>query len=1070
MRKLKFLLTCLIMVSFSLVSAQTKTASGTVFSTEDGQPIIGASVIVKGTTQGTTTNVDGRYSLAVPTSAKTLIISYVGMKSVEVDATSNVVARMEPIVSELSEVVVTAMGLKRSEKSLGYSASTVRNEEINAGKSSSMMTGLQGKVAGLSISQTGGTGTSQKVIIRGVSSFTGSNQPLYVVNGIPMQNDFQGNNGTNNSIDFGNLAADINPEDVESVTVLKGASATALYGSRAANGVIQITTKRGRSGEKLNVVFNGTVTASSVLRVPQTQQTFGQGWPFWDPSENGSWGPKLDGRDHAWGAYSDPDNVIPEAPPANYYPNYKVMKKPFSYIKNNMRDFYETGIEYNNNISISKGYENNAFMLSYGNITSDGIIPTNADLRKSHIFSFRGDSKYKKFTAMYDISYVTKDAKGVSSGQGSDGATMFQEIAQMPVDIPVNALKDYNSQYHNIDNFYTWYAQNPFWVVANNGNEYKDDRIYGKIELNLELIRGLNFVNRLGGDFTNARQNSWNAVAVPRIGTWNDGNKSPEPGTYSEYNSYAGQIDYTSYLNADYQLTTDLRMTGMAGINYNHRAGYGINSYLYGLQKPEWYSLLNGADKPVTSSSIYLRRLLGALAQIDLSYKNWAYLTLSLRNDWSSTLPKGKNSYFYPGVNTAVIITDAIPSLKTNDYLSFLKLRAAWGKTGNDAGVYLTGTNFTPTQVGLGFGSLFTPIAGVLGLTESNRAANSDLKPEMTTESEIGIDARFLNNRLGIDAAYYNKNTKDQIIIATIAPETRYTGQARNIGLVNNQGVELRVWGIPVQTKHFSWETTIVYAKNKSEVKELWAGAKEYVLASAYGVSFKAVKGQPLGVFAVPQAATTTDGKIIVASTGRPLINTSEQKVVGTSAPDFTAGWTNRFNIFNFAFGFVFDMRQGGKFWSNTAELMAFDGNSPLTTFNERQPFIVPNSVKNIGTTAAPNYVENDIPINWQSQYSYYNHSTNTLMYEKMVLNKSFIKLRELSISYRLPKGLFTNTFISSAELSLVGRNLFLWTPKDNVFVDPEATNYGNDLLSDLGEFSAGPTMRNIGGSIKITF
>ena len=1070
MRKLKLFFTCLLMVSISLVNAQTRTASGTVKSAEDGLPIIGAGVYVKGSNQGVSTDMSGRYSISVPTSTQTLVVSFVGMKTVEVDAIQNVEVTLFPIETELGEIVVTAMGLKRSEKSLGYSASTVRNEEINSAKSSSMMTGLQGKVAGLSISQTGGTGTSQKVIIRGVSSFTGSNQPLYVVNGIPMQNDFQGNNGTNNSIDFGNLAADINPEDVESVTVLKGASATALYGSRAANGVIQITTKRGRSGEKLNVVFNGTVTASSVLRVPQTQQTFGQGWPFWDPSENGSWGPKLDGREHTWGAYSDPENVIPEVAPANYYPDYKVMKKPFSYIKNNMRDFYETGIEYNNNISISKGYENNAFMLSYGNITSDGIIPTNADLRKSHIFSFRGDSKYKKFTAMYDISYVTKDARGVSSGQGGDGATMFQEIAQMPVDIPVKALKDYNSQYHNVDNFYTWYAQNPFWVVANNGNEYKDDRIYGKIELNLELLRGLNFINRLGGDFTNARQKSWNAVAVPRIGTWNDGNKSPEPGTYSEYNSYAGQIDYTAYLNADYQLTTDLRMTGMAGMNYNHRAGYGINSYLYGLQKPGWYSLLNGADKPVTSSSIYLRRLIGALAQVDLSFRDWAFMTLSLRNDWSSTLPKGKNSYFYPGVNAAVILTDAIPSLKTNDYLSFLKIRAAWGKTGNDAGVYLTGTNFLPTQVGLGFGSLFTPIAGVLGLTESNRAANGDLKPEMTTESEIGIDARFLNNRFGIDAAYYNKNTKDQIIIATISPETRYTGQARNIGLVNNQGVEIRVWGIPVQTKDFSWESSIVFAKNKSEVKELWAGAKEYVLASAYGVSFKAVKGQPLGVFAVPQAATTTDGKVIVASTGRPLINTSEQKVVGSSAPDFTAGWTNRFNIFNFALGFVFDTRQGGKFWSNTAELMAFDGNSPLTTFNERQPFIVPNSVKNIGTTAAPNYVENDIPINWQSQYSYYNHSTNTVMYEKMVLNKSFVKLRELSISYRFPKNLFTNTFISSAELSLVGRNLFLWTPKDNVFVDPEATNYGNDLLSDLGEFSAGPTMRNIGGSIKITF
>jgi TonB-linked SusC/RagA family outer membrane protein len=1054
------------MIGVALVNAQSKSITGKVISADDGQPIIGATVIVKSTTNGTITDADGVFKVSLQGNAKTLVVSYVGMKTVEVEAANNMTIKLESDALVIDEVVVTAFGLKRSEKSLGFSASTVKNDEITAAKGSTVMGGLQGKVAGLTITSAGGTGSSQKVVIRGITSFSGNNQPLYVINGVPMQNDFQGNNSSNNSVDFGNLASDINPDDVESVSVLKGASATALYGSRAANGVIVITTKRGETGGKLTVTYNGSVTAANVLRVPQNQETFGQGWPFWDPAENGSWGPKLDGRMHEWGAYADQSYAtIPAS-----YADYKIMKKPFSPIKNNMRDFYETGMEYNNSISISGGGQSTSFMLSFGNVTSNGIIPTDADVFKRNIFSFRGDTKYKKFTASYDVNYVKKHITAISSGQGSDGASMFQEIVQMPVDIPLSQLKDYNSMYHNVDNFYTFYAQNPYWVVANNGNEYKDDRVYGKIDLTLELAKGLKWIGRIGGDFTNARQRNWNAIAKPSAGSWNYGYKNEEPGTYQENNSYTGQLDVTSYLNADYSFGDDLRLTGVAGVNYNDRSGYALNSFLYGLSQPNWYSLLNGTDKPLTSSSIYQRRLFGVLGQFDLSYKDWAFVTLSMRNDWSSTLPIGKNSYFYPGVNTSVILTDAVPSLKENNILNYMKLRAAWGQTGNDASQYMTSSVITPTQVALGYGSLYTPIDGVLGLTEGNRAANQALRPELTTEVEFGFEAKLLNNRLGVDATYYNKNTKDQIILATIAPETRFTSQARNIGLVNNQGVELRVSAVPVKTKDFSWDIAVTYAKNTSEVKELWEGAKEYVIFSAYGVNFKAIAGQPLGVFTTPQAATTPDGKVIVASTGRPTIDPVNQKVVGTSAPDFTAGFTNRFTYKGISLGCVIDMRQGGKFWSNTAELMAFDGNSTITTYNERQPFLVPNSVKNIGTTAAPKYVENDIPIGWQAMYSYYNHSTNTVMYEKMVLDKSYIKLREVTLSYVLPKSLFVDKAISSMEVSFIGRNLLMWTPQENNFVDPEATNYGNDLLSDFGEFSAGPTMRNIGGSIKIIF
>ena len=1056
----------LVCVGLQLLQAQTVQITGKVTSSEDGNPIPGVSVVVKGSTIGTTTDFDGKYSLNVPSSATSLAFSFVGLKSQEVaiGGRSSIDVVMEPDVVGLEEVVVTALGIKRSDKSLGFSASVVKSDEITAAKSSSLITGLQGKVAGLTVSSAGGTGTSQKVFIRGVSSFTGSNQPLYVINGVPMLNGFSGNSNTNNSVDFGNQANDINPDDVESVTVLKGASATALYGSRAANGVIMITTKRGQNDGKISVIYSSSITGSEILRTPQTQKNFGQGWPYWDPAENGSWGPALDGREQLWGGYTSEDYTFD---PPSFYAGYEKMKKPFSYIENNMRDFYETGMEYLNTLSISGGNDKNSFAMSYGNTYSNGIIPTDADLYKRNIFSFRGDHKAGKFAANFDVSYVRKDITAASAGQGSDGATLFQELVQMPVDIPLTQLKDYKSIYHNPDNFFTFYAQNPYWVIDNNGNSFQDDRIYGKIELSYEVLKNTKLIGRLGGDFTNARQKSWNAVAKITPGSWNYGHKSDKVGTYDELNTYNGQIDGSGLLQGDYQLSDDFRLNAVGGINYNVRSTYSSDAYLYGLAVPEWYNLSNGSDKPVTTSRKTKRILIGALGQFDLGFKEWAFLTVSLRNDWSSTLPTSKNSYFYAGVNGAVVLTDAIPAIKQGNVLSFAKVRAAWGQTGNDAPIYRTDRNFIPSSVGLGFGNITFPINGVSGITLSNVNGNKDLKPEITTDMEFGADLRFFNNRIGLDVAYYIKNTKDQIISSNVAPETQFTSVTRNVGEVENKGVELRFSVIPVQTKDFEWELTTTYSQNRSKVLKLWDDVKEYPIFSAYGVDFVAIVGEPLGVFKVPQAALSPDGKVIVNTAGRPTIDPVNKKIVGTREPDFILGFNNRFSFKGISLSAVIDYRKGGKFWSNTAELLAFDGNSPITVFNERQPFLVPNSVRQLGDGS---FVENDIPILGTAMYSYYNHSTNTLMYENMVLDKTFMKLRELTLSYSIPKKLLANTPIKGLELSAVGRNLLMWTPETNNFVDPEATNYGNDLLSDFGEFSAAPTSRYFGGNIRITF
>ncbi len=1076
MRKLMMML-CLV-ISIGWAAAQTR-VTGTVVSTDDGQPIIGASVVVKGTSSGTITDSDGKFALTLPANAKVLVFSYVGMQTVELAAKSTMQVQMQSDSRQISEVVVTAMGIKRSEKSLGYAASTVKSDDLTRATPTSVTNGLTGKVAGLNISNSGGTGTSEKVIIRGITSFS-NNQPLYIVDGIPIQNSFMGNAATGQAVDFGNQAGDINPNDVASVTVLKGASATALYGSRAANGVILITTKRGTTDSKIQVEYTGAATVSNILRVPQYQDRFGQGWPLLNQGgtpepglgENGSWGPALDGMMRKWGAPLDANG---------FYSAKGVQRvKPFAFVKNNLRDFYENGLEVNNNLSVTAGNQNASFIFTYNNLSSDGIVPTNVDKYNRNTFSVRGDANYKNFHANIDVNYVRKDIRNVRSGQGgATGATMFQDIIQTPVDISYQDMKDYNNPYNNIDNFYTGYAQNPYWIMANNRSVYQDDRVYGKVELSYDIIPGLKAVTRLGADFTNSLTKSWSAQLTQSTTGWaiNFSNKSI-PGNYEEDNVKYGQLDATAMLTADYNLGAKFRVTGTAGWNLNQRTKYENDAIQGALDVPGWYNLSNGASLPTVNGNVatpeYKRRLIGVFAQGDVSYKDWAFLGLSARNDWSSTLPVGKNSFFYGGVNASVILTDAIKSLNKTP-ISYLKLRAGVGQTGNDANVYLTDNKYLPTQIALGFGNLFMPLSGISGLTVSNTIYSQSLKPEISTELEFGMDLKMFHNRLGLDFAWYNKDTKNQIIVASISPESGYTGKVRNIGKINNKGIETRLYGSPLKSKNFEWELGVTFAKNWSLIKELWGDVTSYQFTSAYDVTYMMMKGQPVGVFQVPAIKKVTDtsspyyGKTIVNSSGLPQIASNEYRTIGSSNPDFTMGFTSTWSYKALALSVVFDYRQGGYFYSNTARMLDWNGNGTNTMYNNRQPFLVPNSVKEVSSGV---YADNDIPLMTTGGIlNYWNYSSsNKGMEGNCVLPRTYVKLREVSLSYTMPKKWFAKTPITNAQISIIGKNLLMWTAAANNFVDPDQSNYGNDLSSNFGEFSASPTVRNFGASLKVNF
>ena len=1038
-KRLLLILSCLFL-SIGYIAAQTTKITGTVVD-DLGEPAIGVSVVVKGTTIGTVTDVDGTFSINLPEGKSTLVFSLIGMKTKEEIASAGMRVALEQDAKVMNEVVVTAMGIQRDQKILGYAATQIKSDEISAAKSGSVMSGLNGKVAGVNISTAGPAGTSQKVLIRGISSFN-NNNPLYIVDGVPITNERSGTD----YVDFGNSANDINSEDVESVTVLKGASATALYGSRAANGVIMITTKRAKN-EKLTVSYDGAFTASNVLRVMQTQDLYGQGWGSWDRAENGSWGPRLDGTIHEWGS----DQLDP------------VMTKPFSYVKDNIRNFYKTGSELNNVLSVRYGTDKLGLYASYGNVTSNGTLPNNGDTYSRNTVSLRGNAKWNKLSVDVSINYARKDIRRTEQ--------MEMELLQHAVDVDYSAMKDYNDERYNLDNYYTFYATNPYWMIDNNYYLYQDNHTYGKIEASYELLKGLKATARMGGDFLNYNRENINAKTSFTPGSYSDlGGATPQNGYYSNYSFNRDQLDATAFLSANYEIS-DFSVSGTAGWNLNQRT-YGYNGgYVSGLDVPGWYHLQNTTSAAVSEQYNERRRLIGLFGQAELGYKNFIYLNLSARNDWSSTLPIDKNSYFYGGANVSLIVSELFPVLKDNK-VDFLKIRAALGQTGNDADVYRTSTWFTPLTSST-FYYTRLPIGGVSGLSENNRLPNLNLKPEITTEYELGLQGNSFDNRFHVDFSYYNKRTKNQIIPATLAPETGYTTETKNVGLLENKGVEIAAGVTPVRTKDWEWNVNATFTKNASKVLELWDDIKEYNIVSWRGIEYRMKVGEKIGTFQVPDVARVTDkdspyyGYMIVNNNGFPTQATTDKKIIGSSQPDFILGLNTSLKYKNWGFTIVGDWHKGGWMASNTSYITHFNGNSTQTVYNERNSFIWPNSVKIVNGQ----YVENNIPtMANQVNYSLGNYSYNPLVRDEIVIPKDFFKIREITVSYDFPKKILASTPLSKVTLSFIGRNLFLFTPKKNNYVDPEVANMGNDISSEFGEISSAASYRSIGGAIKVEF
>ena len=1056
-KRLTVFLACLFL-SLGTMLAQTK-VTGIVVSQDDNEPVVGVSVLVVGTNVGTVTGADGRFSLTVPQGKSQLRFTYVGMETLEVSARPQMRIVLRSGATNIDEIVVTAMGIKRSAKALGYSATAVNGDEIAAARTADVMSSLQGKVAGVQISSaTGDPGSSNSVIIRGISSLGGNNQPLYVIDGVPMNNSaVYSSDGLNSGYDFGNGANAVNPDDVENMTILKGAAATALYGSRAANGVILITTKSGKQQSKgLGIEYNGGLQWESVMRLPQMQNDFGMGWNGdKTDDENGSWGPKFDGSTLKYGTVYNNSQQI----------------KTYKSIDNNMKDFFDTGFRYSNSLSFNGATEKSDYFVSFSQISDDGIIPTNADSYKKYTFSARGSHKVNNLTFSSSMNYAYQKNNFVQTGQGFEN--MYNSIMQTPRDIAIIELEDLDNPFNTPGYYYTPYSvMNPYYILKNHLNENESERFYGKFQLDYDFLKWFKFTYRIGLDTSTAHHHQ----GVPNYAALFPDTPNYESELKSQTGSTERRTTRRREIDQDIMLTfnmpvNDFNINAVGGFNGNERRLSYMDTKNTNLTIPTYFNITNSAEIPTVREYQWKRRYYGVYGQAEVAWRNMVYLTLTARNDWSSTLPKDNRSFFYPGVTASWIFSELLK--EKAPWLSFGKLRVAWGKTGNDVDVYMTDPYYTQGSFNSsGWADSKFPFSktGTNAYTVGNVLGSTTLSPEMTTETEFGVQLAFLDNRISLDATYYNRNSDKQITQLSVDPASGYTAQNVNLGKIRNRGVELLATVVPVRTKDFEWSLTWNYTKNNNKVIKLpeEMNGRASIYGFSGGTGLYAIEGEEMGVFEAYVAKTDDKGRIIVDKNGLPQ-NTDEMVKIGTINYDYMMGIGSSLRYKDFTLSFDFDIRQGGLMFSRTHDITYFTGNAMQTTYNDRNPFVVPNSVKNVGTADEPEYVENDIALYGTTLYNYWDNGA-TAMGSGSLVSKSYVKLRQVVFGWDVPKNWLAKTFLTGVHLSVFGNNLLMWTPSSNTFIDPEASSFGNDLEGSFGEYSSNPSSRKYGFNVKVKF
>lgn len=1075
-----------------IATAQTTQVTGTVISMEDNMPVIGASIVVKGTTTGTVTDMDGKFTLEVPSDAHFIQISYVGMEPQELRIKQNMgTIRMASDSQNLDEVVVTAMGLTREKKSLAYAIQEVGSDELTKAGQISVTGALSGKVAGVQINQFGGSvGSSARISVRGNSSLQNDQQPLIVVDGVPISNDTQRTgDDTYSGVDYGSGLNDINPEDIESMTVLKGGSA-ALYGMRAGNGVILITTKSGKNKSGIQISYDGSVTFDHVANIPKMQNSYGQGnngdeyhWKTTHPElsyqqyaeqygfhyvdgTGTAKGSVNDGVDESWGPRLDAGlNLV------QFDSNGEAA--PWISRPDNTSDFFQTGVSQSHTISVSANSEKAQTRASLGYRGQTGTVP-NTD-QKRYSASLNTNIKLNDYIS-YDLStsYTrTQSDNLLGQGYGSNNPinSLFNWSGRQ---VNMQSLKDNWDQRDPATGDYTYYNwisayhMNPYFTVYENTNSYQRDRIFGKTSLYYQPFEFLKFEGRAGLDY-------YNATAFERH--YIDLGDYPEGG-FLQTNSKTTELnlDFIASFNKTFG---DFNITAIAGANYRDYSWEENEMGAAALTVLGNYTIGNKKGDATTTMDHQHTRSNSVYANVSIGWRNQLYLDASARNDWSSTID---DAFFYPSASLSWIVTETLPWLKgSGAALSFMKLRGGWAEIGNATTPYRNRAYYL-----LNNASDEGSFNGVAQVYKSTIYPNEDLRPESIQTWEIGAELGFLHDRLHVDFAYYKKKTTDQILNVTIPYASGYSAMLINAGEIQNKGYELQVSADILRSKNgLNWTSTFNFSKDNSKVIELYPDLDldTYRIGWTWGVATQAVEGEKWGSLVgtgfaritqkdVTEGTATADqiGAIKVNENG--LASTESAVNFGNVTPDFLLNWRNDFSIKNFSFGFLLDMRVGGDIWSQTMAHSYGTGTSVVTAENGiRERAIVAGrdvmpEERFVMQDASGKWVTNTIETN---AYSWFKNDVS----EYYTFDGSYLKLREAYVSYTFPKAWLAKTkYISNATLSVIGNNLWLmWVHKSNKMrIDPETGGVSSDSRGVGFEQSAVPSSRSFGIKLNLTF
>lgn len=1089
MKKLS-LVFAMVLVAFQFAAAQ-RTITGTVTDAASGTALISANVLVEGTAVGTVTDVEGKYSIEVPEGASVLVFSYIGytQQRITLSAADVVDVSLAEGVT-VNDVVVTALGVKREKKSLGYATQEVSGEEVTKVKDANFINSLSGKVAGVQIKRSNQMGGSANIVVRGYKSITGNNQALFVVDGVPISNS-NTNTGDQTSgrggFDFGNAAMDINPEDIASINVLKGAAATALYGSRAANGVVLITTKKGTRKKGLGVSVSTGVTVGNVDKstLPRYQKQYGpgysvyQGWYAQDGFDfydfgNGAELTAAVYEDASYGPAFDPNIMAYDW--RSYFPELSSYGQLFPYVaaEDDATSFFETATTYNTNVSIDGGSDRGSYRLSFTNFDQGGILP-NSNIKRNTINFGSSYDITDDLRVSSSVNYIVSEGTG-RYGTGYDNRNPNQSFRQWyNTGTSMSAQREAYEQtgkniswnpYASLDparatqpHYFDNYYFNRFENFTTDGR----NRMYGNIQLDYALSDALSITGRVSTDRYDEIQEERIAVGSVDVSKYERYNRSFYENNfdlYLNYNEYFGEGDK---LNVSALAGTNIRRSNVTSIRAATNGGlvvpglYALSNSVSAIEAPSEYVANIGVD--------------GYYARASFGYDQFLYLDLAGRYDISSTLPAGNNSYFYPSASLSFVFSEMLDM----PALSFGKFRLNYAEVGNDAiplstyDTYLLGTPFNGTSLA----------------SAPSRQNNGELRPERTKSFELGLELNFFNNRLGLDASVYRSNTYDQILPATVTGATGRLSQVVNAGNVQNQGVEIALNYTPIKTKDLRWDINLNWAKNVNTVIELFGDQTNLQLSSFQGgVTLNATKGEPFGAIWGTDFVRHTDGSPIVYphwNGGVRYQKTTAPSAIGNITPDWIGGINNRISYQDFTLSFLIDAQMGGQFFSldtwygYATGLYDFsagnneNGNPVRALPADGGGLFIDGTVVQTGTDADGNPISDGTP-NTEAFYAADVYNSLGYVYAPNALHvydATFVKLRELSLTYSLPRAIVGKTPFQALDFSLVGRNLWI-IYKASPYSDPESgLSAGNFQGYQSGAY---PAVKEVGFSLNAKF